>query len=352
MTELLPFLKSLLSVSGLSGYETPAAQLIEQEWKPLVDELHFSRLGSLHALKRGSGYTPRPTLLVAAHMDAIGLIAKKIVEGFVYVAGVGGIDIRVLPGTPVVVHAAGGPLPGVVAMPPARLLPESERKRFPDMSYLVVDTGLTPAQVAKQVQVGDLISFDTSPLELSGGLVSGHSLDNRASIAALTVALEELQSRRHVWDVWFVATTQEETNFAGSFTSAFHLEPDLALAVDTTFGQGPGAEGWNVFTLGKGPTLGLGPNIHPFLHQRFKELAEKTEIPYSVEPMPDSSGTDAVAMQIAGKGIPTMVVSIPIRYMHTPVEVAALKDIQRTGRLLAEVIAALEVDFLDKVVWE
>jgi len=368
MTELLPFLKSLLSVSGLSAYEAPVARLIEAEWKPLTDEIHFSRLGSLHALKKGastlrhslrsqdnaslSRKTPRPSILIAAHMDGIGLIAKKVVDGFIYFAGVGGIDVRVLPGTPVLVHTASGDLPGVAAMPSLRLLPEGRGDGFLKTADLVVDTGLLPAQVSKRVRVGDVISFNTGPVEMSGESLSGHSIDNRASVAALTVALHELQSKSHSWDVWAAATTQEEVSLGGAATSAFQLKPSLAVAVDMTFGKGPGADGWESFPLGKGPTLGLGPNIHPFLHNRFKELAEKLEIPFAVEPMPRMSGTDAMALQIAAEGIPTMLLGIPARYMHTPVEMVALKDIQRAGRLLAEFIGALEADFIEKIVWE
>ncbi len=356
MTDLLPFLKLLLSVSGLSAYETPVTRLIEAEWKPLVDEIHYSRLGSLHALKKGTSTSlnkqARPSILIAAHMDAIGLIAKKIVDGFIYFAGVGGIDVRVLPGTPVLVHTSSGELPGVVAMPSLKLLPDGTGNDFLTMQHLVIDTGLLPAQVSKRVRVGDVISFNTGPVEMSGESVSGHSLDNRASVAALTVALQELQSKSHGWDVWAVATTQEEVSLGGAATSAFQLRPSLAVAVDVTYGKGPGVNGWDSFPIGKGPTLSLGPNLHPFLHQRFKELAEKLEIPFAVEPIPRMSGTDAMAMQIAAEGIPTMLLGIPMRYMHTPVEVAAIKDIQRTGRLLAEFIGALEADFIEKIVWE
>lgn len=352
MTDLLPFLKSLLSVSGLSGHETPAARLIEAEWKPLVDEIHFSRVGSLHALKKGSGPEPRPSLLVATHMDAIGLIVKLVVDGFLYTAGIGGVDVRVLPGTPVLVHAEGGDLPGVVSMPMGKLLPADANDGFLTLEHLVVDTGLTQAEAAKRIHVGDLISFDTQPVEMAGEHLNGHSLDNRASVAALTVALRELQSKSHAWDVWAVATTQEEVGANGAATSAFQLKPSLAIAVDVTFAKGPGVNGWESFPLGKGITLGLGPNIHPFLHTRFKELADKLEIPYAIEPMPRSSGTDGMTLQLAAEGIPTMVLGIPLRYMHTPVELVALKDIQRAGRLLAEFIGALEADFIEKIVWE
>ena len=355
MSDILPFLKSLLSVSGLSAYETPAARLIEEKWTPLVDEIHRSRLGSLHALKKGSGKSPRPSILFATHMDAIGLIVKKIEGEFLYITNVGGVDVRVLIGTPVLVHATGlgkvDELPGVVAMPSAKLLPGDIKDEI-WMRYLVVDTGLSAAGVSKRVRVGDLISFNTEPVEMSGEIVSGHSLDNRASVTALTICLEELKSKSHLWDVWAVATVQEETVFGGSTTSAFELQPSVAVAMDVTFGKGPGASDWETFPIGKGPTLSLGPNIHPFLYQRFKELADRLEIPYLVEPIPGNSGTDAVALQWAAEGIPTMLVEIPMRYMHTPVELAALKDIQRAGRLLAEFAASLEADFIEKIVWD
>lgn len=356
MTDILPFLKSLLSVSGLSAYETPAASLIRQKWQPLVDEMHVSRLGSLHALKRGSGKSPRPAVLIATHMDTIGLIVQKIVDGFLYFAGVGGIDVRVLPGTPVLVHGTGRgesePSPGVIVLPPPKLLPEGTDRNEISMANLFVDTGLLPAEVVKRVRVGDLISFDTRPLDLAGGTISGHSLDNRASVAALTVCLEALQSAEHVWDVWAAATTQEEISLGGAGTSAFQLEPAIALAVDTTFAKGGGADGWQTFEMGKGITLGIGPNIHPFLHKRFKELAERLEIPYAVEPMPGHSGTDAHSMQVAGAGIPTMLVEIPLRYMHTPVEMIAVKDVLRMGRLLAGFVGGLEDDLLGQIVWD
>ncbi len=329
--------------------------MIEETWKPLTDEIRHSHLGSLHALKKGSGKAPRPAMLFAAHMDAIGLIVKKIEGEFLYVTSVGGVDVRVLVGTPVLVHATGAgraeELPGVVALPSAKLLPDDAGEEIL-MRYLVVDTGLGAAEVSKRIRVGDLISFNTEPIEMSGETVSGHSLDNRASVAALTVCLQELKSKSHVWDVWAVATTQEEVTLGGAKTSAFELRPNLAVAMDVTFGKGPGAGDWQTFPIGKGPTLSLGPNIHPFLHQRFKELADRFEIPYAVEPVPANSGTDAVSLQIAAEGIPTMLVGIPMRYMHTPVEVAAVKDIQRAGRLLAEFAASLEADFIEKIVWD
>jgi tetrahedral aminopeptidase len=354
MTDILPFLKSIISISGVSGYETPVAGLIQEKWRPLVNEVTMSRVGSLHGLKRGSGKVKRPSIMIATHMDAIGMMVSKIEDGFLHITDVGGIDVRVLPGAPVTVHAhSGEELPGVIAMPSAKLLPESlTAGDVLDIDYLLVDTGLTPREVERKVRVGDLVSFANEPMELAGDVISGHTLDNRASVAALTVCLEELQGKSHVWDVWAVATVQEETSFLGAYTSAFDLRPQIAIAVDGTFAKGPGATGWQTHVMGKGVGLCMGPNIHPFLHKKLTELADKLEIPWFMDVTASHSGTDAYPMQVSAEGIPTALVEFPLRYMHTPVEMVSVKDIQRTGRLLAEFIASLEADFVDTIAWE
>ena len=354
MTDILPFLKSLISVSGLSGYETPVADLIADKWRPLVDEMSLSRVGSLHGLKKGSGESPRPSVMIAAHMDAIGMRVSNIVDGFLHITNVGGIDVRVLPGAEVSVHASGSDeeLPGVVVMPPARFLPESVGDGILTINYLLVDTGLLPRDISRKVRVGDLVSFANQPFELAGDVISGHSLDNRASIAALTICLEELQNKPHDWDVWAVANVQEEVTFLGAYSSAFELRPQIAIVIDGAFAKGPGSNGWQTFPLGKGVGLCMGPNMHPFMHKKLKELAERLEIPWFLDVTPDHSGTDAFAVQTTAEGIPTALVEYPLRYMHTPVEAVAVKDIQRVGRLLAEFIASLEADFVDAIVWE
>jgi tetrahedral aminopeptidase len=356
MTEILPFLKSMLLAPGVSAYESPVMQLVSEKWTPLVDEVSLSRLGSLHALKRGKGKTPRPSIMIATHMDAIGMMVTSVKEGFLHVTSIGGVDARVLPGTPVTVHATGAKLaeelPGVVVQPTTKQLPPSVGDGPVPLDQLLVDVGLLPGQVTQRVRVGDIVSYATQPVELAGDVISGHTLDNRASVAALTVALEELQSKNHAWDVWAVATTQEEVTLGGAYTSAFELQPALAVAVDVTHAKGPGATDWLTHPLGKGPCLGFGPNIHTPLFNKFKALADKLEIPHETEVMPHMSGTDAYAMQVSRDGIPTMVVSIPLRYMHTPVEVVSIKDIQRTGRLLAEFIAGLEPDFMNRITWD
>jgi putative aminopeptidase FrvX len=351
MTELITFLNSLLTSPGLSGHEGPIRELIEPAWRPVTDEISISRLGSLHGLKKGSAPEPRPTILIAAHMDAIGLMVTSIADGFLRVTEVGGLDARVLPGQLVTVHGRQD-LPGVIVQPPAHLLPEGARKGPVPLNNLLVDTGLRPQRVKNLVRTGDLISFAQEPIQLQADTLAGHSLDNRASVAALTLCLDELQKRNHAWDVWAVATAQEEETLGGARTSAFQLRPQLAVAVDVTWGKSTGTPDHKTFPLGKGPTLGLGPNIHPGLHSTFKEVADNLEIPYAIEVMPRHSGTDAYSLQVAAEGIPTMVVSIPLRYMHTPVEVVVLKDIRRTAHLLSEFITHLDRDYMEKLTLE
>jgi len=351
MTDIPAFLKEMISTSGLSGYEAPIRRLIENTWRPLAHEASVSRVGSLHALRRGSAAEPRPSILIAAHMDAIGLTVTGIKDGFLRLMAVGGVDGRVLPGQLVTVHGRED-LPGLVVQPAAHLQPPQYRDGPTPINYLFVDVGLHASEVERLVRVGDPVSFAQPPLETSGNTLSGHSLDNRASVAALTCCLDLLQTRNHAWDLWAVASVQEETGCIGAGTSAFALRPALAIVVDVTFASGPGSPAHMTFPLGKGVTIGWGPDVHPKLYKAFEDLATRLEIPYVMEPMPRHSGTDAYTLQVAQEGVPCMVLSIPLRYMHTPVEMVALKDITRAGRLMAEFVAGLAPNYLDTLTWD
>lgn len=352
MVDIHSFLKQLISMPGLSGYEDPVRAVIADTWRPLVDELTVSKLGSLHGLSRGSGVDPRPRILLAAHMDAIGMMVTRITpEGLMAFTEIGGIDPRILPAQPVTVHGRRN-LPGVVAQPPDRLLPPSARNKPIAMQHLWVDTGLSGEEVRQTVRIGDLISFASQPQELPGDLLSGHSLDNRASVAAITACLDELKGLKHAWDVYAVATVQEEETLGGAFTSPFEIRPNMAVAVDVTFAKGPGVSDYRGRGLGKGAVLAWGPNSHPAIFDALKDLAVELDLPYEVEVYPTYSGTDAMGMQIVAEGIPTMVLSIPLRYMHTPVEVISYKDVSRVGRLLAQYIARLEPESVEKIRWD
>jgi len=347
--DVLAHLKTLVSAPGLSGHELPIRNLIKETWQPLATELGSDGLGSLWAIKHGTGKGPRRKIMLSAHMDAIGLMVSQMRDGFLWVTEIGGVDARVMPGQPVVVHGRES-LPGVVTSVPPHLLTSADREKAVKLEHLMIDVGLPPERVAALVRVGDLISYGQPPFEMQNGdWLVAKSLDNRASVAAVSVCLDILQSRPHQWDVIAVATAQEEETLGGAFTSAFGLAPDLAIAVDVTFAAGPGQPEHKTFSIGDGPTCGWGPNLHPKLHKLIMETASKNEIPCRLEVIPVHSGTDAFAIQVSRDGIPTAVIGLPLKHMHTPVEVVSVKDVTRAGRLMAEFIVGLNDETLSKL---
>jgi endoglucanase len=288
-------------------------------------------------------------------MDAIGLMVTGIDQGFLRITQVGGVDPRILPGQFVFVHATKSgktvELPAMVVMPPAHLLPKDASGALPQ-KYLLVDTGLRADEVEELVRVGDVISFATEARELSGDTLSGHTLDNRASVAATTIALDLLSRRKHEWDIIAVASSQEEVGGIGAMGAAFDIQPDFAIVIDVTFAKGPGGAEGVLFDMGKTITITWGSCDHPALYKAMKECADENEIPAARDFAPAGSGTDAWDVQVAQAGIPVVELGIPLRYMHTPVEVISLKDVKRAGRLMAEFTANLPLDFMNTVKWE
>jgi endoglucanase len=352
--DLVSHIQQLSQAAGLSAYEAPVRDVISAAWQPLAGEMRVDRFGSLWATKAGSGKAPRRKAMLAAHMDAIGLMVTRVDGAFLRITEVGGIDARVLPGQPVLVHASHSPepLPALVGSRPPHVLKPSDRDKVLRLEDLVVDPGIPAPELARLVQVGDLISFDQPSFKLNDDLLVGKSLDNRASVAAVTVCLEALQERRHEWDVVAVATAQEEENLGGARTSAYDLQPDIAIVLDVTWANAPGIPDHRSFAMGEGPTIGLGPNIHPKLQTALVEAARRAEIPHHVEIIPRHSGTDAYTIQVSRSGVPTGLIGIALRNMHTPVEIVSVKDVARAGRLLAEFLAGLDGTFLDSLKWD
>lgn len=348
--KIFKLLQTLTETAGPSGFEHDVADVIADVWQPYVDTLTRDRIGNLVAVKYGQGPEPRPRILLAAHMDEIALMVKQVVShednGFLRVTNVGGVDIRHLYGQVVRVHGK-RLLTGVLGSLPFTMLPEERQERPFGYEDLVVDVGLPLAEVEKTVSVGDFVSFQQPLRKLQGKQVTGKALDNRASVTAVTVCLEYLQNRTHTWDVVAVATCQEETRLLGAYTSAHSQQPDAAIAIDVTFGKGPEImiqEG--VFEVGDGPVLDIGPNVHPGMFRALNDVAKTLEMKVHTGTHGRASGTDAFGLQIARAGIPTGLISIPLRYMHTMVEVVDTTDLERSGRLMGEFIAQLNDKFL------
>jgi tetrahedral aminopeptidase len=348
MIDLKQHLKTLSEAHGVSGYEDAIRALVQDAWTPLVDSFETGKLGDLIAVKPGSGTEPRPRLMLCAHMDEIGMIVKNIRDGFLMVGKMGGIDARTLPGLPVIVHGR-RPLPGVVALP-AMYDPAANSTEYAKLTDLVIDLGLPAEEVSALVRVGDVITLDAPTLELAGKRLAGKAMDDRACIAVITRTLELLQGRTHQWDVIAVATTSEEVGSHGAATVAAYVQPDAAIALDVTFARQAGVSHGS-YGYGAGVPVSLGANFHPVLYSAILDAAERLEITTLADPLPDHSGTDAWPIQIAGQGIPSALVNLVIRNMHTTVETVDLGDIERTARLLAGFIADLERDFVKKLRW-
>lgn len=344
-------LKTLSELHAPSGYETAAREAILTAWQPLTDAQETSRMGSLVAYKYGSGAQPRRKIMLCAHMDEIGMIVSHFEGAFVCVSNLGGIDSRAIIGKPVLVHTRDGALQGVVGVKPLSMLSADERKRYPSLEEIYIDLGLPAEDVTRRVRIGDIITMDLPLIELQSQRVAGKALDNRASVAVVTACLHHLQRLKHAWDVLAVASVQEEVGLHGARAEAYRLSPDIAIALDVTFAPQPNVPN-PTFELGSGTPLALGANFHPALFEAIKKTAERLELPLPIEPVPMASGTDAWAIQISRDGIPTALLGIPTRNMHTTVETVDLRDIERGGRLLAEFIAALDEQFLTTIAWD
>ena len=335
-------LKELSETAGVSGQEERIRACVSEHLAPLVDELHIDTLGNLTGLKRGCDSSGRRVML-AAHMDEIGLIVTRLEKGFLRFAGVGGVDLGALPAQEVTVHGRCD-LPGLIASRPPHVLSMEEREKPFAQADLFIDVGLDADGLAELVSVGDFISVRRSADRLGKGQATGKALDNRVSVVVLLQALRILRGRSHGWDICAVVTVQEEIGLRGAKTAAFRVAPDVGIALDVTYAEQPGASSDEAVAMGSGPAIGMGPNLHPVLRKLLVDTAERDEMPYTNEVLPGNSGTDAWAMQVSQSGIPTALISVPIRNMHTPAETVELRDIERSARLLAETICELPDD--------
>ncbi|MDM8528911.1 hypothetical protein QUF58_11980 [Anaerolineales bacterium HSG24] len=343
----ITLLKRLSQAVGVSGYgnDNNIHTVISTEMAPYVDQIEKDRMGSVIGLKKGQQrHSPRRKIMLAAHLDEVGAIVTKIEQGFVRFGEVGGLDDRVLMAQEVTVHAQRD-LPGIIGSIPPHLL-QGSRSNV-NHTDMVIDVGLSPSEAAELIQVGDLVSFACQPVELLNGLLSAKAMDNRSSIAAVLICLQQLNKIAHQWDVYAVATADEEKgSYTGAATQAYTIHPDVALVIDVTFADVPEFD----IKINSGPAIALGPSNHPVVRKRLLKSCEELEMKYQTELLTTNLGCDAHAIEVSREGIPTVLISIPSRYMHTPIEVVHHKDVERVGRLMAHFIAGLETDFVDELV--
>ena len=352
-------LRDLLVARGPSGHETAPAAVWRAAAESFGAEVDTDLLGSPRAVvassdpsvagKRRADGGPR-RLLVMGHIDEIGLIVTHIDEqGYLWLGEIGGWDPQVLVGQRVSIATREGPLAGVIGRKPIHLLREDDRKKAADVRDLHIDVGARDGdQAAEMVRIGDVAVIDADPLELPNGRIAARALDNRlgAFVALETARLVVQEGGAGAgWELVSVAAVQEETTFGGSRTSAFALAPDAAIVVDGTHAtDAPGVEVKHVgkHELGSGPVISRGSTLHPELFELLYETAVEEGIPFTVEAAGRNTGTDADAVHLSRGGVPTALVSIPMRYMHSPVELVELADVHACARLIAAAARALD----------
>jgi putative aminopeptidase FrvX len=342
-------LLDLLRAHGPSGYETDPAAV----WRSAASafaQVSTDVLGTPLARvspKHGAPEPPR-RLLVMGHIDEIGLIVTHIDDdGYLWFAPVGGWDAQILVGQRVALATREGVLRGVVGKKPIHLLREEDRKKVAEIRELHIDIGAADGERARErVRIGDVAVIDADPVELLGGRLVSRAMDNRiGSFVALEAARLISEAGGAAWEVNAVAVAQEEITFGGSRTSTFALAPDAAIVIDVTHAtDAPGVEIKELgkHELGSGPVITRGSTIHPQLFELLYDTATDEQIPFTVEASARATGTDADAVHLARAGVPTALVSIPLRYMHSPVELVQLDDVHAAARLIAA--AALRLD--------
>ncbi len=329
------FLELLTNGHGVSGFEYTLSKAVIDAFTPLCDSVKIDKMGNVIAHKKGSG-DGAVKIMMAAHLDEIGFMVKYIEDnGFIRFTTIGGIDPRTTIGQEVWVHGVETIL-GVVGSKPPHLQDAKEQEETIKLEDMIIDTGYSKEKLLELVSIGDTITVKRDTVKLLNTKAAGKAMDDRAGVAALLETLKILQGMNHYPDVYMVATVQEEVSMTGAFTSTYHIQPDIGIAVDVGFGTTPELEKADTIELGKGPGITIGGNVHPTLVKRLFETGKVHGIPCQKDVAPGPTGTDARAMQITKEGIPALVVSIPLRYMHTSVELLDLEDIHHTARLLAQ----------------
>lgn len=341
------FLELLSNSKGVSGYEYPLQDTIISAFSKYLDNVSVDKLGNVIGFKKGTYKDNNVKIMIAAHMDEIGLMVKDIEDnGFIRFTNIGGIDPRTILGQEVIVHGVED-LFGVIGSKPPHLQEPSEHNKAIKMEDMIIDTGYPKEKVEELVNIGDPITIRRNVKNLLGNRIAGKALDDRAGVAALYECMKELNKIQHEADIYFVTTVQEEVSMAGALVSSYKINPDIGIAVDVGFGVTPELPISTTIELGKGPAITLGGNIHPNLRKKLVDIAKEYNIPSQVEVTPGPTGTDARAMQITRDGIPSLLLSIPLRYMHTSVELLDVEDVRNTGKLLAFFVASISNDNLE-----
>jgi putative aminopeptidase FrvX len=335
------FLKQLLQTPSPSGFERPIQDVVRAWAQPLGAEVRTDRHGNVSAALNPKG---QPRIMLAGHCDQLGLMVQHVDDnGFLYVQPIGGWDMQILLGQNLVVWATGGPIAGVLSRKAPHLLTHDERNKVPQFQDVWIDIGAKDRKEAEElIRPGDPVTVDLSCRALRNGLFTSPALDDKVGVWTVMETLRLLHDQPLQAAVFCVSTVQEEIGLRGAATSAYGIHPHVGIAVDVTHATDtPGNEKKQLgeVKIGAGPVVFRGPNINPHVERSLRDAAQAKQIAVQFRGAPKATGTDANAMQLAREGVATGVLGIPNRYMHSPVEVVSLADLDAAARVLAEFCA-------------
>ena len=336
-------LMKLSDAGGISGFEYTVTPAIEKLLKKYCDQVNKdisgNVIGYIYADNKDA-----PTVMIEAHTDGIGLIVKDIDErGYITFVTIGGVDPRILPAAEVIVCGKTD-LYGVITAGAPHLMSADSKNSAAQIEDMAVDVGLTHEQVAEIVTPGDMIYFKTEAVELLDKKLSGKYLDDRAGVISLLMALKELKGKKLPFNLAVVCAVQEEVGLRGAVTGAYETNPVCAIVVDVCHGTTPDGGSATTFKLGTGTVITCGPNIDRRMFEIAKKVAEENKIKYSVEAESGHTGTDAWVVQTSREGVATLLLSIPLRYMHTTVETLSMKDVEATAKLIAHTLLNIDTE--------
>lgn len=338
-------LKNLCMAHGPSGREHWLWDYVSEVFSEF-GEVTKDNLNNIIVHKKGNG---KGKIMLMAHLDEVFMVVTDIKEnGFLEFKG-NGIDAKTLVSKEVVIHGK-NTLTGIIGIKPPHLMKEEDRKKAVTIDSLLIDTGYLKEDLEKIVKPGDYITVKGNYKELLNNNVSVKTVDDRGGVVALYRCAKELKNIKHDMDVYFVCSAQEEVGHRGAKTATNRIKPDIGIAVDVTFDCGKHGLEHGDTKLGNGGVICIGPNIHPKVRKYLMRLCKEYSIPFQLEVEAGSTGTDAWDIQVSGEGVATLLISIPIKYMHTSVEMVNMDDIKNTGYMMAKLIESIKGEELEELI--
>ena len=336
-------LMKLSDLGGISGFEYTVTPFIEELLKKHCDEVKKDVLGNVVGYIWAEDKNA-PTVMIEAHTDGIGLMVKDIDErGYITFVTIGGVDPRILPSCEVVVCGK-KELYGVISAKAPHLMSPDEKNQGAKIENMAIDVGMSQDKVKEIVTPGDMIYFKTEAVKLQDKKLSGKYLDDRAGVISLLMCLEQLKGKKLPFNLAVLCATQEEVGLRGALAGTYNIEPVCAIVVDVCHGTTPDSGSAQTFKLGSGTIITCGPNIDRRLFDIAKNTADEKKIKYSIEVEGGHTGTDAWVVQTSGCGVATLLLSIPLRYMHTTVETLSINDVESTATLIANVLLNIDTE--------